>query len=67
MSRSAIPEKAMQVATAAGAPPWAAASAGNSAVAALTASEIGDLAENWSMPSSRKPRKPKPMTTPSTC
>ena len=38
-------KKAMQVAYAAGAARQAAASAGNSAVAALTASEIGDLAE----------------------
>lgn len=38
-------KKAMQVAYAAGAARQAAASAGNSAVTALTASEIGDLAE----------------------
>ncbi len=38
-------KKAMQVAYAAGAARQAAASAGNSAVAALTASEIGELAE----------------------
>lgn len=61
-------KKAMQVAYAAGAARQVAAASGNSAVAALSSSDIGAIAEScWSTRNSRKPRKAQPTTMPSTC